>query len=144
MQHTNYEQWRNKVEESRNQVSALSATATYWFTTTELETIMFMFVKSVPLADFDLFLHRLEDILPWVFALHHVNYTRWLPASVQDLKQIQNQRNIFHKFCRGRFTAQKMGWLFSNMGTDQAHEQNNKFIKADGGATGILDNESAL
>lgn len=102
-----------------------------------------MFVKSVQLADFDLFLHCLEDILPWVFALGHVNYTRWLPASVQDLKQIQNQRNIFHKFCRGRFTVQKMG-LFSNMGTDQAHEQNNKVIKADGGAIGILDNESAL
>ena len=30
------------------------------------------------------------------------------------------------------------------MGTDQAHEQNNKVIKADGGAIGILDNESAL
>ena len=83
-----------------------------------------MFVKSVQLAEFDLFLHCLEDILPWVFALGHVNYTRWLPASVQDLKQIQNQRNIFHKSCRGCFTVQKMG-LFSNMGTDQAHEQNN-------------------
>ena len=30
------------------------------------------------------------------------------------------------------------------MGTDQAHEQNNKVIKADGGAIGILDNESVL
>ena len=30
------------------------------------------------------------------------------------------------------------------MGTDQAHEQNNKVIKADGGAIGILDNEIVL
>ena len=47
-QHTKYEQWRNEV-------SALSATETYWFTTVELETKLFMFVKSVRLTDFDLF-----------------------------------------------------------------------------------------
>ena len=53
-------------------------------------------------------------------------------------------RNIFHEFLRGRFTVQKMGLVFSNMGADQAHEQNNQVIKADGGAIGILDNENAL
>ena len=47
-QHTNY-------EERRNEVSALSATATYWFTIIELETKLFMFLKSVRSADFDLF-----------------------------------------------------------------------------------------
>ena len=30
------------------------------------------------------------------------------------------------------------------MATDQAHEQNNKLVKIDGGAVGILDNEAAL
>ena len=34
--------------------------------------------------------------------------------------------------------------VFSNMGANQAHEQNNKVIKADGGAIGIFDDESAL
>ena len=34
--------------------------------------------------------------------------------------------------------------MFSNMGADQAHKQNNKVIKADVGAIGILDNKSAL
>ena len=48
-QHTNYEEWINEV-------STLSGTATYWFTTIELETKMFMLVKSVRSADFNLFL----------------------------------------------------------------------------------------
>ena len=103
-----------------------------------------MFVKSVRSADFDLFVRCLEDILPWVFALDHVNYARWLAVFVQDLKRIPNQRNVFHEFLRGRFTVQKTGLVFSNMGADQAHEQNNQVIKADGGAIGILDNENAL
>ena len=33
---------------------------------------------------------------------------------------------------------------FSSIGEDQAQEQNNKLIKADGGVVGILDNEAAL
>ena len=135
-QHTNYEQWRNEV-------SVLSATETYWFTTIELETKLFMFVKSVRLTDFDLFLRCLEDILLWVFAVGHVNYARWLKVFVQDLKRILNQRNVLHEFYMGRFTAQKTGCMFSNMGADQAHEQN-KVIKADGGTIGIFDNESGL
>ena len=34
--------------------------------------------------------------------------------------------------------------MFSNMGANQAHEQNNKVVKADGGAISIFDSESAL
>ena len=34
--------------------------------------------------------------------------------------------------------------MFSNMGANQAHEQNNKVINADGGAIGTSDSESAL
>ena len=33
---------------------------------------------------------------------------------------------------------------FSNIGVDQAHKQNNKLLKIDGGAIGILDNPNAL
>ena len=123
---------------------ALSATATYWFATIELETKLLMFVKSMHSHNFDLFVRCLEGILTWVFALDHVNYARWLSVFVQDLKQISNQRNVFYEFCTGRFTVQKTGRVFSNMGADQAHEQNNKVTKADVGAIVILDNKSAL
>ena len=34
--------------------------------------------------------------------------------------------------------------MFSNMGADQVHEQNNKVIKADVEVIGMLDNESVL
>ena len=42
------------------------------------------------------------------------------------------------------FSVKKTDHPFSNMGVDQAHEQNNKVVIVDGGAIGILENETAL
>ena len=42
------------------------------------------------------------------------------------------------------FNVDKTDHPFSSMRVDQAHEQNNKVVKVDGGATGILENETAL
>ena len=55
-----------------------------------------------------------------------------LPASVTD------------EFVKGHFTIKKTERVFSAIGIDQAHEQNNKSVKRDGRAIGILDNEQAL
>ena len=38
----------------------------------------------------------------------------------------------------GKFTINQSGKPFSNIGIDQAHEQNNKLVKIDGGAVDIL------
>ena len=40
--------------------------------------------------------------------------------------------------------SEKQVVFFSNMGIDQAHEQNNKILKDDGGIIGILNNPTAL
>ena len=42
---------------------------------------------------------------------------------------------------KGYFTVKKSKRKVSNIGIDQAHEQNNKLIKIDGGAIGLFDNE---
>ena len=55
-----------------------------------------------------------------------------LPATVTD------------EFVKGHFTIKKTERIFSAIGINQAHEQNNKSVKIDGGAIGILDNEQAL
>jgi hypothetical protein len=53
-------------------------------------------------------------------------------------------QDIYGEFMKGHFTYKKTDKPFSCMAEDQAHEQNNKDVKTDGGAVGILDNESAL
>ena len=51
---------------------------------------------------------------------------------------------VFKEFQKGSFTAQKSISSFSSMLIAQAHEQNNKIIKTDGGATNILPNSLAF
>ena len=135
---SSYKDWEN-------QLKSKSVNARYWFTVLELETLLFMFIRSLRSADFDLFRRCLKEIIPWMFALDHVHYSRWLSVFLHDLERLEDtNENIFQNFMEGRFVVNKSGKPFSCIAEDQAHEQNNKRIKGDGGAVGILDSEEAL
>ena len=51
---------------------------------------------------------------------------------------------LAQEFKRGKFVVHKSSQEFSAMAIDQAHEQANGIIKADGGAIGITEDPSAL
>ena len=111
----------------------------------ELEILLFMLIKSIRDADFDLYVRCIQDIVPWMFALDHIHYSRWMSVFLFDLQKKPEQHPIIFKhFLKGKFTVKKTNRVFSNMGEDQAHEQNKKKIRIDGGAIGILENETAL
>ena len=48
------------------------------------------------------------------------------------------------QFSQGGFAVHKTKRPFSSIAIDQAHEQNNKVVKGDGGAVGLLQNPNAL
>ena len=127
--------WRKDVEEK-------SATAKYWFTVMDLEALLFTFLKSLRLSDFNLFLEAFEEMMPWVAVLDHTHYMRWGSVFLDDMRRLPE--SIKKSFDLGNFTVKKSSRVFSAIGIDQAHEQNNKRVKVDGGAIGIMDNESAL
>ena len=52
--------------------------------------------------------------------------------------------DVFTEFSNGHFTVQKTKRMFSAIPLDQAHEQNNAYVKGDGGAIGLTDNATAL
>ena len=52
--------------------------------------------------------------------------------------------SVFEAFRKGYFTVKNSHNLFSNIGVYQTHEKNNKLIKIEGGAIGILYNPNAL
>jgi hypothetical protein len=90
-------------------------------------------------------MNALDEIAPWMFALDHTHYSRWLPIFIQDMKMFEIKHpNIYNEFQKGHVTYKKTDRSFSSMAEDQAHEQSNKDVKTDGGAVGILDNESSL
>ena len=92
-----------------------------------------------------MFIASLENIVPWMFSLDHVHYSRWMPIFIQNLKDLKLWHNdIYEQFLNGDFTMVKSLKKFSAIAEDQAHEQNNKLIQAEGGAIGIRDSKDAL
>jgi hypothetical protein len=111
----------------------------------ELEALLLQLVESLRKSDFTMFIHTSEQISPWMFAMDHTNYARWLPIFIEDLKRLSVRHpSVYQEFMQGNFTVTKTNRAFSSMGVDQGHKQNNKIIKVDGGAIGILDNETTL
>ena len=52
--------------------------------------------------------------------------------------------DIYQNFLKGHFTVRKSDKVLSCIGEDQAHEQNNKFVKIVGGAVDILESDESL
>ena len=57
-----------------------SAMSYYWHVIIKLEALLFMFVKSVRMGNFEMFISCLEQIAPLIFSLDHTHYARWLPV----------------------------------------------------------------
>ena len=91
-------------------------------------------LEDVRVSNFDVFVNALEQIAPLMFSLDHTHYARWLPIFINDLKQLKEKHpRIYEEFKKGHFTSKKTKRKFSSIPEDQAHEQNNKTVKIDGG-----------
>ena len=77
------------------------------------------------------------------FALDHINYARWVPFHLRDMKSLPEpvKREFLEKH---NWVISKTRSCFSAMPLDQAHEQENKIIKGVGGAAGLTENPVAF
>ena len=102
----------------------------YWSKTLDLELLVLSFVKSLRVANFDLYVKSMKKLAPWLFALNHGNYACWLPVNVRDMANLTNtQLGILTMFQDGKFVIRKTQRAFSAISNDHAHEQNNKCVK---------------
>ena len=84
-------------------------------------------------------------LVPWLFALDHTNYARWMPVHLHDLGALQKRRpEVYQELVKGAFTVRMSCRSFSAIAIDQAHEQNNALVKGDGGAIGLTESPEAL
>lgn len=114
----------------------------YWNLTLQIELILLEFVKSIRSGDFNLYVQSLRSITPWMFALNHHNYARWLPIHIRTM--INLPVDIKSHFLAGRFSVQKTNRKFSRIGLDHNHEQLNSTIKGVGGAIGLTGSDASL
>ena len=97
-----------------------------------LEAILLSFVRSLRQANFELYIESLKKLAPWMFALDHINYVRWLPIHLRDMLLLKHKHpEICAAFQDGGFVVQPSNKPFSAISIDQAHEMNNKVIKGD-------------
>ena len=113
----------------------------YWLKTLPLELLLLRYIRSLREGNFELYVESLTQIMPWMFALDHTHYSRWLSVHIRDMTTLANMHpDILAEFKSGNFELHKTGNKFSAMAIDQCQEQNNAIVKGSGGAIRLTDN----
>ncbi len=117
----------------------------YWLKTWSLEIILLLYIRAIREGNFQLYIESLSKIIPWMFALNHTHYSRWLPVHIRDMLSLSEKHpEILEEFRAGKFVVHKTSSKFSAMAIDQCHKQNNATVKESGGAVGLTSNPSAV
>ncbi|XP_063543982.1 uncharacterized protein LOC134754187 isoform X2 [Cydia strobilella] len=117
----------------------------YWDLVLNLELMILQFVGAIRKGDYKIYLDSIRRLLPWFFALDHINYSRWLSVHLRDLVNLEKMHpDLLKHFEKGQFVARKTDRPFSGIALDQAHEQINAILKGDGGMIGITENADSL
>ena len=120
-----------------------SPTFMYWDFILRYETLILIFVRAHREKNFALYVEVLENLTPLFSALDHVNYARWLPVHIRDMKCFPSPiKDEFEKQCH--WVLSKTNNRFSAIPVDQAHEQENAYIKGSGGCIGFTGNAAAF
>ena len=72
--------WRNDMQKS--------PTFAYWDLMLRYEILILIFVRAHRERNFPLYVQDLEKLTPLLFALDHVNYARWMPVHIRDMKSL--------------------------------------------------------
>ena len=117
----------------------------YWSHTLEFILTILIFLRSLRTSDFGLYIDSLTQLAPCLSALDHTNYARYLPVHTRDMICLESKHpEIANEFKAGKFTIPKSHRFFSAIAIDHTHEQNNAYVKRDGGAVGLTENPGAL
>lgn len=74
----------------------------------QLEFLLLAFIRSQRKANYTLYVETLTAIIPWMFAMDHYHYVRWLTVQVTDLQELPNDSVDIHRaFVKGNFVTQK-------------------------------------
>ena len=117
----------------------------YWSMVLNLGLLVLNLVGSIRSGDFQQYMKSIQDLIPWSFAMDHINYSRSLSIHLRDMTSPSTLHpSVYTHFSEGRFVAHRTTRSFSGMALDQAHEQLNALVKGEGGAVGLTENAAAL
>ena len=71
----------------------------FWHMILQMELTVLAFVKAHRENNFTLYVETLEALVAWFFALDHINYARWVPIHVRDMKSLPRSIKTKLKQC---------------------------------------------
>ncbi|KAJ8386023.1 hypothetical protein AAFF_G00178440 [Aldrovandia affinis] len=105
----------------------------FWYMVLSMELVILLLIRSFREANFFLYCQSLAELIPYFFANNNVNYARWLTIHYRDMVTLEQKHpQLAQEFQSGNFVVHKSSRQFSAMAIDQAHEQANAIIEADG------------
>ncbi|KAE8740709.1 hypothetical protein FOCC_FOCC013765, partial [Frankliniella occidentalis] len=119
----------------------LSPTFLFWFTLLNLEIMLLDFVRSVRLGHYSNFKEALKAMAP-CWKEHAQVFTKLFQKVSYGLCCACACENSYIAW--SQFVVNKTNNLFSSLGIDHAHEQNNASVKGKGGISGLTHDPSAL
>ncbi|XP_065894959.1 uncharacterized protein [Dysidea avara] len=93
----------------------------YWLNSLSLEILLLLYIRSIREGNFQLYIESLSKITPWMFALDHVHYSRWLPIHIRDMMSLTNKHpEVLEEFHAGKLSSTKpfpsfQQWLLTNV-----------------------------
>ena len=88
-----------EFEETLRSVNISGATTVLWFSFMEMMNVLFAFLRSVKIGNWELHLQATRDMLPWFFGYDHQNYSRYLTYYwVQMSKLPETHPSIHNEF----------------------------------------------
>ena len=72
----------------QNEMLVKSPTFMFWDLILRYESLILIFVQAHREKNFSLYIEVAEELTPLFFALDHVNYSRWMPVHIWDMKHL--------------------------------------------------------
>ncbi len=127
----------------RTQMETEHSQFKFWSFILEFELTILLYVTATREGDFGLYIVSLGQLVIVFHALGLTNYQIWLTVYLMNLLSLPSKLPaLYTQFIQGNWVFKKTCHMFSAIALDQAHEQLNAHVKADGGALGILENNN--
>ena len=127
--------------------SSISPTFALWQSYVDMVSTLLHFISCTRRSDREGHLNTLEKMTPWLFAYDRVNYSRYVPVYLKEMRELEKTHPFAHEHLNnGEFAIQQQDrYAFSATAADQVIEQTiNRDSKSAGGKIGITTRPNAV
>ena len=127
--------------------ASASPTFALWQSYIDMVSTLLHFISCTRRSDWEGHLNTLEKMTPWLFAYDRVNYSRYVPVYLHEMRELEKTYSFAHEHLHaGEFAIQQqVRYRFSATAADQVIEQTvNRDSKSAGGIVGITTRPNAV